>query len=132
MKIAAITDDGKTISMHFGRAAHYMVMTVEDGRITASELRAKLGHNQFASQAHEEPVPGQPHGMGSASHDKHLQMSEVIADCETLLCRGMGRGAYISMEQRNIRPVVTDITNIEEAVLAYVRGEIVDHVEKLH
>jgi predicted Fe-Mo cluster-binding NifX family protein len=59
-------------------------------------------------------------------------MSEVIADCEALLCRGMGRGAYISMEQRNIRPVVTDITNIEEAVLAYVRGEIVDHVEKLH
>ncbi len=132
MKIAAITDDGKTISLHFGRAAHYMVMTVEDGKIIDRELCDKLGHNHFSSQPHGDDVPGQPHGMDAASQNKHLQMSEAIIDCEALLCRGMGRGAYISMEQRNIRPVVTDIANIEEAVLAYVRGEIVDHTEKLH
>jgi predicted Fe-Mo cluster-binding NifX family protein len=34
MKIAAITDDGRTISQHFGRASHYMVVTIEDGKIT--------------------------------------------------------------------------------------------------
>jgi len=44
----------------------------------------------------------------------------------------MGMGAYESMKACNIRPVVTDIAAIDEAVMAYVRGEIVDQVERLH
>jgi predicted Fe-Mo cluster-binding NifX family protein len=131
MKIAAITDDGITISLHFGRAPYYLVLTVEDGQIASRELRPKLGHNQFASQPHE-AEHGAGHGMDPASHDKHLQMSDAIADCEALLCRGMGMGAYQSMQARGIRPVVTDIAAIDEAALAYAAGKIVDHTEKLH
>lgn len=132
MKIAAITDDGTTISLHFGRAPYYLVLTVEDGQITSRELRQKLGHNQFASQPHEEEQHGPGHGIDPASHDKHLQMSDAIADCEALLCRGMGMGAYQSMQARGIRPVVTDIEKIDEAVLAYAAGNLLDHTEKLH
>ena len=132
MKIAAITDDGKTISQHFGRAPYYLVATVEDGKITARELRDKLGHAQFINQAHEPEQPGQPHGMGAASHNKHMLMSEAIADCEALLCGGMGMGAYQSMLARGIKPVVTDIWDIEQAVLAYAEGKIVDQVDRLH
>ncbi len=132
MKIAAITDDGSTISQHFGRAQYYLVATLENGQIVNRELRPKLGHNQFASQPHAEEHHGQPHGLDQASHDKHLQMAEAIADCEALLCRGMGRGAYESMKVRNIRPVVTDIATIDEAVMAYANGQIVDYVDRLH
>jgi predicted Fe-Mo cluster-binding NifX family protein len=132
MKIAAITDDGKTISQHFGRAQYYLVATVENGQIVKREMRNKLGHNHFSDQPHEEQKPGQPHGMDATSHNKHLQMSEAIADCEALLCRGMGMGAYESMKTRNIRPVVTDIASIDEAVMAYLDGGIVDHVDRLH
>jgi len=56
----------------------------------------------------------------------------LIADCEALLCRGMGMGAYESMKSRGIRPVVTDIAIIDDAVMAYVNGDIVDQVERLH
>jgi len=132
MKIAVITDDGTTISQHFGRAPYYLVATVENGQIVKRELRNKLGHAHFVSQSHPEEQPGQPHGMDSASHNKHLQMAEAIADCEALLCRGMGMGAYQSMQARGIRPVVTDIAVIDEAVMAYVEGNIVDRVERLH
>jgi len=132
MKIAAITDDGNTISQHFGRAAYYLVVTVEDGKITGRELREKLGHAHFANEPHSVEEPGQPHGMDPASHNKHLQMAEAIADCEALLCRGMGRGAYESMKVRGIHPIVTDIVSIDEAVLAYASGQIVDHVNRLH
>lgn len=131
-KIAAITDDGKTISQHFGRAAYYLVATVENGQIVNRELRDKLGHAHFANEPHLEEQPGQPHGMDAASHNKHLQMAEAIADCQALLCRGMGMGAYTSMQARGIRPVVTDIVSIDEAVMAYVAGSIVDQVERLH
>lgn len=132
MKIAAITDDGKNISQHFGRAGYYLVVTVEDGKIVDRELRNKLGHTHFANQAHDDDAPGMPHGMGAASHDKHLQMAEAIADCEALLCGGMGMGAYQSMQTRGIKPVVTEISDIDQATMAYVNGTIVDRVEKLH
>jgi hypothetical protein len=44
----------------------------------------------------------------------------------------MGWGAYQSMKQFNITPVVTDIPGMEEAVMAYVNGTIVDHLDRLH
>ena len=132
MKIAAITDDGRTISQHFGRAAHYMVVTVDDGKINHHEMRDKLGHNHFSNQPHAEEKPGQPHGMDTISHNKHLQMTEAITDCDVLLCRGMGMGAYESVKARDISPVVTDIADIDEAVMAYASGQIVNHLEKLH
>lgn len=132
IKVAAITDDGITISQHFGRAAYYLVATIENGKIVDRELRSKLGHAHFANQPHSPEEHGQGHGMDAASHNKHLQMSDAIADCEALLCRGMGMGAYQSMQARGIRPVVTDIVGIDEAVKAYVEGNIVDQVERLH
>lgn len=132
MRIAAISEDGTTISQHFGRAPYYVVVTIEDGRVVSREMREKLGHNQFASEPHAAELPGRPHGTGPDAHDKHLRMSQAIADCEALLCRGMGYGAYQSMQARGIRPVVTDIESIDEAVKAYVEGRIVDHVEELH
>ncbi len=132
MKIAAITDEGTTISQHFGRAAYYLVVTVEDGKIVNREMREKMGHAHFVNEPHPQEVPGQPHGMDATSHNKHLQMAEAIADCEVLLCRGMGMGAYESMKTRGIRPIVTDIAAIDEAVMAYVEGKIVDQVDRLH
>jgi predicted Fe-Mo cluster-binding NifX family protein len=131
MKIAAITDDGKTISQHFGRAAYYLVITVEGSQIVDCELRSKLGHAQFHEEGHHENA-NEPHGFGPQADHRHGRMAEAIADCEALLCRGMGMGAYESMKARSIRPVVTDISDIEEAVMAFVNGQIVDHVEKLH
>jgi len=132
IKIAAITDDGKTISQHFGRAQYYLVATVENGQIVNRELRDKLGHALFSNEPHESEAPGQPHGFGPAAQDRHTRMAQAVTDCQALLCRGMGMGAYESMKEHNIRPVVTDIISIDEAVLAYVNGQIVDHVDRLH
>jgi predicted Fe-Mo cluster-binding NifX family protein len=132
MKIAAITDDGETISQHFGRAPYYLVVTIEAGKIADRQLRSKLGHAQFADEPHAPEQPGQPHGMDPASHNKHLRMAEAIADCEALLCRGMGMGAYESMKARGIRPIVTDIVSIDEAAIVYAEGKIVDLVDRLH
>jgi predicted Fe-Mo cluster-binding NifX family protein len=132
MKIAAITEDGKTISQHFGRAPYYQVVTVEAGQIVNRELRDKLGHAHFANEPHESGPPGQPHGMDPAAQSRHARMAESIVDCEALLCGGMGMGAYQSMKERGIRPIVTDIESIDVAVMAYVEGRIVDEVGRLH
>jgi predicted Fe-Mo cluster-binding NifX family protein len=134
MKIAAVSEDGVTISQHFGRAPFYVVVTVEDGKITAHEKRDKMGHNQFSGETHEESHGQDPrgHGFDPAAQDRHARMVTAIADCEVLLARGMGAGAYDSMKQANIRPVVTDVANIDEAVQAYIENRLKDHTERLH
>lgn len=135
MKIAAVSEDGVTISQHFGRAPFYVVVTVEDGKIIAREQRDKLGHAQFAGEPHREESHGaDPHGHGfdSAAQSRHARMAATIADCDVLLARGMGAGAYYSMEQAGIRPVITDIAEIDEAVKSVVSGQIIDHTERLH
>ncbi len=104
MKIAVITDDGKTISQHFGQAPYYLVATIENGKIVDRELRDKLGHAHFAHEPHEVETPGQPHGFGQDAQDRHTRMAEAIADCQALLCRGMGMGAYESMKTLGIHP----------------------------
>ena len=132
MKIAAITNDGKTISQHFGQAPYYLVLTIEEGKIVNREMREKMGHNHFQNQAHSEEAHGAGHGMDSASHNKHVSMAQAIADCKALLCGGMGMGAYESMRQLNIQPVVTDMSDIDTAVQAFIDGKLIDHTEMLH
>jgi predicted Fe-Mo cluster-binding NifX family protein len=131
MKIAIITDDGKTISQHFGRAPYYMVLTIEEGKIVNRELRDKMGHNQFSAIGPEEHHHEQ-HGADEASHHKHTQMAGSISDCQAVLCGGMGMGAYESMRRLNIQPIVTDLQEIEAAAQAFMDGKLVDHTEKLH
>jgi predicted Fe-Mo cluster-binding NifX family protein len=132
MKIAAITDDGHAISQHFGRAPYYLVLTIEDGRIVERVLRDKLGHANFADQPHESELPGQPHGYGPIAQNRHTLMASAIADCQVLLCGGMGAGAYESMRARGIKPVVTDLVSIDEAVRAFIEGRLIDQTERLH
>ena len=132
MKIAIITDDSKTISQHFGRAPYYLVFTIVDGQIVNRERRNKMGHNQFSNQPHDTEAHGAEHGSDPASHNKHVSMAETIFDCQVLLCGGMGRGAYESMIQLNIQPLVTDMIEIEPAIQAYINGNLLNQAERLH
>ncbi len=132
MKIAFITEDGKTISQHFGRAPYFLVLTIDQGKIVHREMREKLGHGQFYAQHHEEEHHGTGHGMDAASHNKHISMAESIADCKAVICGGMGMGAYESMRRLNIQPVVTDLKSIEEAAQVYIEGKLIDRNELLH
>ena len=133
MKIAAVSEDGVTISQHFGRAPYYVVVSVEDGKIVSREKRDKLGHAQFAGE-HEETHGADPrgHGFDPAAQDRHARMAAAITDCDVMIARGMGAGVYESMKQAGIRPVVANVANIDEAVQVYLAGRLEDHVEKLH
>jgi len=131
MKIAAITEDGNTISRHFGRAPRYLVVTVEAGLIVHRELRDKLCHEHARNEVREVGQSA-PHGFGPIADERHSRMAAAIADCEVLLCGGMGQGAYESFQGCRIRPVVTDVVDIEEAVAAFVNGQIIDHNERVH
>jgi len=132
-KIAFITENGTTISQHFGRAPYYKVITIENEQVHAQEIREKMGHKNFVSQHDDhQHDPNQPHGMDDASKNKHFQMAEAIKDCDVLLCGGMGLGARKHMEESGIQVIMTEIANIEEALSQYMAGTIKDRSERAH
>jgi len=132
LKIAVISDDEVSISQHFGRAPYYVVLTVEEGKIVDSETRPKAGHHTFGAQAHPKLAPGERHGYDAGSQAKHRSMADTIADCEALIAGGMGWGAYESLKSYGIRPIITDVGDIREAVLQYLDGNLPDLMERLH
>ena len=132
MKISAISEDGITISQHFGRAPLYVVITVENGKIVDKETRAKAGHHTFAASQHPDVTPGERHGYDAGSQARHTSMAETISDCQVLISGGMGWGAYEAMRSYNIEPIVTDVRSVEEAVQLYLRGQLPNLMERLH
>jgi predicted Fe-Mo cluster-binding NifX family protein len=132
MKIAVISDDGISISQHFGRAPYYVVVTLEDGQIVAEEARPKLGHGAFVSQPHADLDAQGRHGFGTGAQSRHQQMAEAIGDCQALIAGGMGWGAQESLQQLGIEVVVTDVEDAREAALRYAKGDLPNLVERLH
>jgi predicted Fe-Mo cluster-binding NifX family protein len=129
MKIAVVTDDGQTVSAHFGRARAYAVLTVHDGVVVGRELRAK-------SSPHTEQPAGDDDADkshdGPAAHARHDRMIEPISDCAYVVARGMGRGAYERITASGIQAVVTDLVDPEAAALACADGRIENRVDRLH
>ena len=132
MKIAVVTDDQATISRHFGRAQAYLVFTIEDGQVIQQELRPKLGHDQFQHEEHHEHEYDHDHGYGQHSQDKHSRMMTNIGDCQLLLAGGMGLGARASLEAIGVKPILTNIREIDAAVQAYLADELEDQPKLLH
>lgn len=142
MKIAAVSNDGTTISAHFGKARSFAVLTVEDGRVVGQEMRQKDqcshghhggGHDHDHSHSHDTV---QTVAVGSApasvSADPHVQAMAAIADCDVVLSRGMGRGMYANLQRAGIRAVLTDVPNVEEAVAAFLAGTLNEKPELVH
>lgn len=135
IKIASVSDDGSTISPHFGRASKYIIMTIEGDLITNREVRDKVGHRDFVGEGthdHKHRDDPRGHGFGKHSAEKHQLMFANILDCQILLACGMGQGAFKGLKDVGIRPIITDIADIDLAVQAVLDGSIEDHPERLH
>jgi predicted Fe-Mo cluster-binding NifX family protein len=134
MKIAIVSDDKQTISRHFGRAENYIVISLEQGNITERKTVPKVGlcHTGHHHGRHSHKADARGSGFGQQSHGRHEEMFENIKDCDIVLTGGMGRGAYLDLQDLGIKPIVTDIPDIETAVQAILDDTIINHTEKLH
>jgi predicted Fe-Mo cluster-binding NifX family protein len=124
--IAFVTDDGSTISSHFGRALYYEVITVQSGKVTERKRVSKAGHHSFG--------PGTHGGQDQGHHDdqKHAIMTAPLAGVAVLVARGMGMGAQQHLVDSGIQPVLTDLHRIDEAVEHFIAGTLVNNPERLH
>ena len=102
MKIAATYENGN-IFQHFGRTEFFKVYEVEDGKIVSSEVIGSdgIGHGALAGLL--------------AGHD-----------IQVLICGGLGGGALNALTNAGIEVCAGASGNADEAVEAYLRGDLVD------
>lgn len=121
MKIAAVTDDGQKISSHFGMAPLYRVYTIREGRVIAAENREKPHH-----QHHPDHAAGHRHeGHG------HTDMFAPLADCQVLLCGGMGTPAYQKANTAGLEVYLVG-GEIMQALQAYLDGNLSSDLRRVH
>ncbi len=126
MKIAAVTADGSTIHAHFGQAPYFEVLTIEEGKIVSRERRAKpshTGHHAGDGERAHQHAGGDSHAAG---------MAAIISDCQVVLSRGMGEPAYYALRAAGVEPILVQEQTVDEAVQAYLRGELQHHSERMH
>ena len=127
--IAIATDDGTTVSSHFGRAQYYEVVTIADGKVIHRERREKAGHHSFS------PAEGE-HGQGHDDHESHEHRHQVmvspITDCQAVIARGMGQGAVDHLQRANLAPILTGLHTIEEVIGAIAAGSLDSDSRRIH
>jgi len=121
IKIAAATENGETLSSHFGRAPQYMVYSITDGEISSVEKREKPHHG------------GEEHDHEHGHHQPHAHgdMFAPIGDCQALLVGGMGQPAYQKAQAAGLEIFLTG-GPIESAVRAYLSGELTSDMRRVH
>ena len=116
-KIAVASEDGQNISHHFGRSRCFLVFEVEDKQILGQSVR----DNTFTAHARGECQPGTEHHH----HHGHGAIVQALADCEAVLCYGMGWRAAEELKQNGIQAFIlpTEMPP-EAAVNAYLTGNL--------
>ena len=133
VKIATVSENGTTISRHFGRATMYVVLTVENGKVINTEKRLRSAGGTCECHADSQTGHQQgAHGSDAASMAKHSNMADAIADCQVIIAGGMGYGAYASLKSRDLEPIITDKEYIDEAIRLFLTGKLENLMEKLH
>ena len=125
-KIAVASDDGTTVSSHFGRAAFYEVLEFRNGVPASRERRAKFAPHSGTNR-------GETEGAAHAPHDhKHALMVDPIRDCQIVVARGMGDGAYIHLTEAGLTTILTSLHTVEELVDAVQGGTLEHQPQRLH
>lgn len=102
MKIAVTYDNGE-VFQHFGHTEQFKVYEVEDGKVVSSEILDSdgSGHGALAG----------------------LLESNSI---DVLICGGIGGGAQQALSENGIEMCAGATGSADEAVEAYLRGELID------
>jgi len=115
MKIAIATEDGTTVSAHFGRAPYYVVVKVSEGKVLEREMRAKAYHGNHQEYGHN-----------------HADMFTCIADCQVLIVGGMGTPAHEAALAHGLKVVPTNPRDISAVIASYLDGTLEENPSLIH
>jgi predicted Fe-Mo cluster-binding NifX family protein len=120
--IAIATDDGKTISSHFGDARYFEVVLIKNNSVFSRERR---------DSPHADTR--ETHRLGDGKHHGgHRWMASTIEGISTVVARGMGESAACNLQSLGIEPILTELRTIDEAVDAVLNNTLIHRVERIH
>ena len=120
-KIAFPTEDGQTISRHFGRAPLFKVIAIQNGVQTAVELRG----NPNEQSPHE-------HEHQGGRNQGHGAKFALVADCQVLIGAGMGQPAYDRLQNMGLEVFLTGEKQIDAALAHYINGTLTSDMRRIH
>jgi predicted Fe-Mo cluster-binding NifX family protein len=118
MKVAVASNDGKTISSHFGRTRGFVIFEVEGREIKGQEYRP----NTFTG--HARGLEGASHGI-----DRHIPIINALSDCKVVISHGMGMRIYSDLKEAGIEVFITEETDVKKALDLYLSGGLIDRPE---
>lgn len=120
LKIAFPTEDGQTISAHFGRAPQFVIATIDNAQPVQFEQRSKSYHGNEEHAHHDHHT-----------HD-HGGMLSPIADCQILIAGGMGKPAYDSAVSAGLTVIMTSEKSITAALDAFRTNTLGSDLRRVH
>lgn len=109
VKIAVASQNRKTVTGHTGRCRKFWIYDVADGEIQQSHLLELPREQSF--------------------HDSSPQHTHPLDDVDVLIGGGIGQGLQRRLQNMGIVPIVTDETDLLQAVQSYIEsGDTSDSV----
>lgn len=126
MNIAVATNDNIKVAGHVGRCKAFLIFETEEEKILNKAIRINsfTNHGQHGHQHHE-------HNHGEGRGHGHNNLVEGLKDCEALIFNHGGWRLINDLKANNIEPVLTDEPIAEEAVVKYLKGELVINEENV-
>ena len=117
MRIAVPTNDGVSISEHFGRSAAFLIFEIENGQIKSRELKSNGAKHSHAQEACDH------HSTESTPHN-HAGILAALEGCEVVICAGMGQRAAEALKGCGTQIVTAAPASAQDTVTAYLAGKL--------
>lgn len=112
----AVMEDERHVASHFGAAPRFIILKVKNGKVTAREVRTNTDKCIHASGT-----------LGCWE-----VMEKVLPDVRVVISAGMGENAYVGLLRRDVLPLVTEETDVEQAVRDYLHDRLQENPGLVH
>jgi len=130
-KIAIPTDDGKTISRHFGQARALLIVTLDNGEITAQELR-ELPDSGDHDHHHHDHDHDHDHHHHEGGNPAHMAKFDYMRDCQVFIGGGMGYPAMQRLQSMGLQVALTDHKYVEDLLEEIKTGQVKHNPRRVH
>jgi len=130
-KIAVATDNGQNIAGHVGRCKSFLIFETNGKEIIKKEVRENsFTHHRQQHDEHNHEGHHHNHDEGHQQHS-HQNLINGLKDCDVLIFNHGGWRLIEDIKAHNITPILTDEKLAEDAVLKYLKGELINNEENV-
>ncbi len=121
-RIAVATNDNILVAGHVGRCKAFLIYETDGSKIISKEIRENSYTHHSQNQDHTEEHH-RKHGEGQGHG--HQNLVEGLKDCGSIIFNHGGWRLIEDLKAHNIMPILTNEEIAENAVLKYIKGDLV-------